>query len=674
MLLKWKTNGQLQLCGTELYAQYSQLVNKLYVLSKTFDPAKTVVLARFGRVDETTAQFTPEGEPVILAGSTLEEKNIKGYLYNAYLPATLLQEAGLCGVSLSAQVDTGTSNIESGEKIYQVFTSGIFTFFIDSSLSNGQVPVPDNVQSLINRINELEDNVIVKSGAVSFNPTYRPTPEELDKPANIWSVLQYGSGNNSNFAPYIGENGNWYEFSKDNGVFIDTMVKAQGPQGLKGEQGEKGETGERGETGPQGAVGPRGAQGVQGMQGEQGVQGIQGSTGPQGIQGVRGEVGPKGEKGDPGGVKVWYSSVAAMEADFNNPDLSKNDIVGINSSDTAEDGRLYIKGATQWVYWTTFKGIEGPQGPQGEQGIQGIQGEQGPQGLQGVQGVQGETGAQGPQGEQGEQGIQGPQGEQGPGIFYSSEVSGVQISKDSLMPKNMEIAVGNSVIFPNGDLRHIEQIEELNVICGEVATNFKGQDGASASKAELLEIIYPIGSIYMSVNNVSPQVFIGGLWERWGVGRVPVGIDESDSDFNAPEKYSGSKTVTLTTNQMPSHTHSTPGHTHTVHHTHTTSAHTHGVSSIASWSSNVIGARAENAGGVGFVESNAGEKYYDTNFSYKSGSTVYYRQILENASVTVNSVTPTTSSASPITNATGNGQAHNNLQPYLTCYMWKRTA
>ena len=477
MLLKWQANGQLKLDCTELYAQYSQLVNKLYVLSKTFDPAKTVVLARFGRVDETTAQFTPEGEPVILAGATLEEKNIKGYLYNAYLPATLLQEAGLCGVSLSAQVDTGTSNIESGEKIYQVFTSSIFAFYVDSSLSNGQVPVPDNVQALVNRLNELEDNVIVKSGAVSFNPTYRPTPEELDKPANIWSVLQYGSGNNSNFAPYIGENGNWYEFSKDNGVFIDTMVKAQGPQGLKGEQGEKGETGERGETGPQGAVGPRGAQGVQGMQGEQGVQGIQGLTGPQGIQGVRGEVGPKGEKGDPGGVKVWYSSVAAMEADFDNPDLSRNDIAGINSSDTAEDGRLYIKGATQWIYWTTFKGIEGPQGPQGEQGIQGIQGEQGPQGLQGVQGIQGETGAQGPQGEQGEQGIQGPQGEQGPGIFYSSEVSGVQVSKESLMPKDVEIAVGNSVIFPNGDLRHIEQLEELNIICGEVVTNFKGQDG-----------------------------------------------------------------------------------------------------------------------------------------------------------------------------------------------------
>ena len=142
------------------------------------------------------------------------------------------------------------------------------------------------------------------------------------------------------------------------------------------------------------------------------------------MQGVQGPQGPKGEQGDPGGVKVWYSSVAAMEADFNNPDLAQNDIAGINSNDTSEDGRLYYKGATMWVYWTTFQGVQGPQGEPGPQGIQGPQGEQGPQdeqGPTGATGPQGPTGATGPQGEQGPAGPQGPQGE--PGAVFTPTVS-----------------------------------------------------------------------------------------------------------------------------------------------------------------------------------------------------------------------------------------------------------
>ena len=46
-----------------------------------------------------------------------------------------------------------------------------------------------------------------------------------------------------------------------------------------------------------------------------------------------------------------------------------------------------------------------------------------------------------------------------------------------------------------------------------------------------------------------------GEWELWGSGRVPVGVDTGDTDFNTIEKTGGEKEHTLTINEMPSHKH-----------------------------------------------------------------------------------------------------------------------
>ena len=56
------------------------------------------------------------------------------------------------------------------------------------------------------------------------------------------------------------------------------------------------------------------------------------------------------------------------------------------------------------------------------------------------------------------------------------------------------------------------------------------------------DCIYPIGSIYLSVNNINPSEYFGGTWVAWGSGRVPVGVNSSDSSFNTVEKTGGSKT------------------------------------------------------------------------------------------------------------------------------------
>lgn len=52
---------------------------------------------------------------------------------------------------------------------------------------------------------------------------------------------------------------------------------------------------------------------------------------------------------------------------------------------------------------------------------------------------------------------------------------------------------------------------------------------------------FPVGSIYFSINSENPSKYFGGTWVTWGAGRVPVGVDTSQTEFNSVEKEGGSK-------------------------------------------------------------------------------------------------------------------------------------
>ena len=166
----------------------------------------------------------------------------------------------------------------------------------------------------------------------------------------------------------------------------------------------------------------------------------------------------------------------------------------------------------------------------------------------------------------------------------------------------------------------------------------------------IVDLIYPVGSIYMSVKNTNPATLFGGTWVAWGSGRVPVGVNASDSNFNTVEKTGGTKTHTLTADQIPSHQHSIPALSGSA----TGGAHTHEVREA---NNTAIGAYSNakwTAGGGGFG---------------RTGDAPVNRLI---AASSTHSHTVTTNAS--WTGATGRGGAHNNLQPYITCYMWKRTA
>ena len=78
-----------------------------------------------------------------------------------------------------------------------------------------------------------------------------------------------------------------------------------------------------------------------------------------------------------------------------------------------------------------------------------------------------------------------------------------------------------------------------------------------------LDTIYPIGSIYTNAtDSTNPGTLLGfGTWVSFGAGKVPVGIDSGDTDFDTAEETGGVKEVTLTAAQsgLPSHSHTQLG-------------------------------------------------------------------------------------------------------------------
>ena len=126
---------------------------------------------------------------------------------------------------------------------------------------------------------------------------------------------------------------------------------------------------------------------------------------------------------------------------------------------------------------------------------------------------------------------------------------------------------------------------------------------------------YPVGSLYMNAtNSTNPATLLGfGTWSSFGAGRVLIGIDSGDTDFDTAEETGGSKTHTLSVAELPAHSHTISGNI-------SRSGHSY---EHHQYNSRMPG---EN---------------FDTN---------------------------------PSVSNTGSGNAHNNVQPYIVVYMWKRTA
>ena len=131
------------------------------------------------------------------------------------------------------------------------------------------------------------------------------------------------------------------------------------------------------------------------------------------------------------------------------------------------------------------------------------------------------------------------------------------------------------------------------------------------AKTELLDAVYPIGSLYMSVNAADPNTLFGGTWER-----LKDRFLLAAGDTYAAGATGGEAAHTLTVEEMPSHNHS--------------------LSDPIDKNSIKLGSMTG-----------------DANWALTKRAASYDYNLT--------------------TNNTGGGAAHNNMPPYLTVYMWKRT-
>ena len=126
----------------------------------------------------------------------------------------------------------------------------------------------------------------------------------------------------------------------------------------------------------------------------------------------------------------------------------------------------------------------------------------------------------------------------------------------------------------------------------------------------IVEAVYPIGSIYMSVNGISPASQFGGTWEQ-----IKDRFILAAGNSYTAGATGGEAAVTLVVNQIPNHNHRT---------------------TAGGGSANIY---YTSGGSSAWLQSSGfGETYSDW------------------------------------TGTTGGSQAHNNMPPYLVAYMWKRIA
>ena len=90
----------------------------------------------------------------------------------------------------------------------------------------------------------------------------------------------------------------------------------------------------------------------------------------------------------------------------------------------------------------------------------------------------------------------------------------------------------------NGKGMAIGKVSTQNAF--EVNMDMKLTGNLTVNDKTIFDMVYPIGSIYMSVNSTNPKTIFGGEWVAWGQGRVPICVDNLDSNFDTVEKTGGS--------------------------------------------------------------------------------------------------------------------------------------
>lgn len=178
----------------------------------------------------------------------------------------------------------------------------------------------------------------------------------------------------------------------------------------------------------------------------------------------------------------------------------------------------------------------------------------------------------------------------------------------------------------------------LTAAAPTAATQAYGTNNTSIATTAFVQAafgaLYPVGSVYINATNATnPSTLLGfGTWTAFGAGRVPVGFDAGNPLFDTAEETGGSADTIVVT-----HTHTAtvtdPGHRHV----------------------------------NGSINNNGyyGTQSISTGLTGKTGDSAYQQSPFTSTVATGISVA---------NSSTGSSGTNANYQPYITVYMWKRTA
>lgn len=255
----------------------------------------------------------------------------------------------------------------------------------------------------------------------------------------------------------------------------------------------------------------------------------------------------------------------------------------------------------------------------------------------------------------------------------------------------------------------LSDVYESKIANGDAANGLGASQNAlynvyNKLNSDLINKIYPVGSIYMSVNNVSPSNFLGGTWERFAQGRTLIGVNPNDGTYNGAQKTGGSATTTLGVANIPPHSHSfnwsgkPTGSARTLVSIADNGNHVHTAGALVANSTNITGSignmMTDNSTGLlangvfSCTESASHGRYgggtsssslqdigkLNATHSHSIGGNTEWAGTHSHLAIASTEISMNNITVSGNTGNTGNGAAINNMQPYITCYMWKRTA
>ena len=214
-----------------------------------------------------------------------------------------------------------------------------------------------------------------------------------------------------------------------------------------------------------------------------------------------------------------------------------------------------------------------------------------------------------------------------------------------------------------------------------IANGGTGVATSSALQQLIGNLMYPVGSIYMSTSSANPSSKFGGTWVAWGSGRVPVGVNASETEFNTVEKTGGAKSHsytpagsnsggavgshTLTINEIPAHNHGSKTLTGEMR------FRRYGTDSTGS---NIV------LSGSGVFSTEGTEEWSGSHAIINTDGKSYNKPIRDFIGIDATHTHTTQGGNAGHTHGltqptfTGTASTQSHLQPYITCYMWKRTA